>query len=160
MKIDGMQRSLSLVLGILVYGAFGLHAPTVHRSENLGLRGGMAGSYQPTRSPQTADELAKSAGHAEKQLPSPTFAKGTASHMSTPQSQAPAQSSSAPAAPPTVEAAEQLSGNVEQISSGGSSRVTELAQKNRLLLQQCKVRFHLPLPSYAPPSPSRLPLEP
>ena len=42
-------------------------------------------------------------------------------------------------ATPEPASAEQLVGKVESITDGGAGKVTELAQKNRLLLQQCLV---------------------
>mmetsp|Transcript_26032 Transcript_26032/g.62098 ORF Transcript_26032/g.62098 Transcript_26032/m.62098 type:complete len:357 (+) Transcript_26032:185-1255(+) len=139
-----MRRSL-LSLTLVIHSALSLHAPTVPRAGALRLRGGAAGGFQPTRSDASAyqNEQGQAKEQAKEQLATPTLAPkvvAAATRVNPPEPVAPPppQSYSAPPAPPTDPGAEQLSGNVEQISSGGSSRVTELAQKNRLLLQQCR----------------------
>ncbi|KAJ1473929.1 hypothetical protein T484DRAFT_1751871 [Baffinella frigidus] len=157
-----MRRSL-LSLTLVIHSALSLHAPTVPRAGALRLRGGAAGGFQPTRSDASAyqNEQGQAKEQAKEQLATPTLAPkvvAAATRVNPPEPVAPPppQSYSAPPAPPTDPGAEQLSGNVEQISSGGSSRVTELAQKNRLLLQQCRVRC----PCRQPHPPKPHPLNP
>ena len=137
----------------------------VDRSHSLRLRGGstVGSSYAPTGGAGAPVSNPSASTSAAQDKPPVTaapqsYAPPTESSYERPaaQSYAPRQSYSKqiyptesaaeaprPATPrpatPEPAGAEQLVGKVESITDGGAGKVTELAQKNRLLLQQCLV---------------------